>query len=204
MKSIHRVMSALCVALLALTAKAQLPLLDITLAANVNNELEVKVRPDQAFNGLFSSLVFTVRWETASGASLDVPMQVMPAMAYIPIALSGSVTTDGAYSYATYAGFGFAPLSSFGAAWVAGTEYSLATIPVLNGTSVFEISSDSHTQGVNGGYFVSLNGTDRTGVIYSTSTGITAGTPLPEGLRVVPNPSNGPVDRFRVDRPPGP
>lgn len=187
-------MSALCVALLALTAKAQLPLLDITLAPNANNELEVKVRPDQAFGGLFSSLVFTVRWETASGAGLDVPVQAMPAMAYMPISLSGTVMTDGAFSYATYAGFGFAPLTSFGASWVAGTEYTVATLPVLNGTSVFEISADSYTQGINGGYFVSLNGSDQTGVIYSTSTGVAAGTALPEGLQVMPNPSNGPVD----------
>jgi hypothetical protein len=199
MKYLLPLIAAVQVALVTVPAKAQLPLVDITLAANANNELEVKLRPDQAFNGLFSSLVFTVRWETASGASLDVPAQVMPAMAYMPISLSGATVNDGAYTYATYAGFGFAPLSSFSAAWVAGTEYTLATIPVLNGSGVFEVSSDGFTQGVNGSYFVSLNGSDQTGVIYSTSTGVTAGTPLPAGLRVLPNPSEGPVEiRFEA------
>ncbi|MBL8000962.1 MAG: T9SS type A sorting domain-containing protein [Flavobacteriales bacterium] len=172
---------------------AQLPTVDVTLAANANNELEVKVRPDLAFDGLFSSIVFTIRWETASGATLDNPVQVMPAASYIPLSLSGAVMTDGAYSYATYAGFGFSPLSNLGTSWAAGTEYTLVTIPVQNGTALFEIADDTFTGSMNGSYFVSLNGTDRTGVIYSSSTGVPAGSPVAE-VSVSPNPTTGAVE----------
>lgn len=172
---------------------AQLPTVDVTLVANPNNELEVKVRPDLPFDGLFSSIVFTIRWETASGATLDNPLQVLPAAAYIPLSLSGSIMTDGTYSYATYAGFGFSPLSNLGASWNAAAEYTLVTIPVQNGTALFEISDDTFTGTMNGSYFVSLNGTDRTGVIYSSSTGVEAGYPVAE-VSVSPNPTTGMVE----------
>lgn len=189
-------------ALMLAPAKAQLPTLDITVATNVNNELEVKVRPDQYFDGLFSSIVFTIRWGTASGASLGQTAQVPPPASYVPLALSGNVTTDGAYSYATFAGFGFVPLSAVGASWTAGTEYTLVTIPVINGPAVFEIADDAYSASINGAYYVSLNGADHTGVIYSSTTGVTAGAADQGAVQVSPNPTNGPVEiRFQVDTP---
>ena len=42
---------------------------DIGLYQN-NGVLEVKVRPESDFSGIFSSVVFTVRWDANSGATL--------------------------------------------------------------------------------------------------------------------------------------
>lgn len=58
----NRTLSTLFFVGSVLGASAQLPTLDITMVAVGGNQLEVKVRPDADFDGLFSSLVFTIRW----------------------------------------------------------------------------------------------------------------------------------------------
>src|SRR5690606_14927130 len=51
----------------AFPAAAQLPIVDIA-AVPVGGQVEVRVRPDAGFNGLFSSIVFTLKWPEADGA----------------------------------------------------------------------------------------------------------------------------------------
>ena len=51
------------------SAQAQEPNVDISLVDDGSGNLEVLIRPDAAFNGVFSALTFTVVWETASGTS---------------------------------------------------------------------------------------------------------------------------------------
>lgn len=196
----HRTLSALFFLGSALGASAQLPTLDITMVPVGGNQLEVKVRPDANFDGLFSSLVFTVRWETSSGATLSSAGQPVPVGDYMPVSSPGGMVDDGGYRYKSYVGFGFNTLVDAGTNWVAGTEYTLITLQVQNGTSTFEIVEDAFTLANNGNYYVSLNGADRTGVIYSTSTGVTAGEPLQNAVSIVPNPSEGLVQvQFGVE-----
>lgn len=187
-----RKVAALVALATGLSAQAQLPQVDITLVDNGNNELEVRVRPDGDFDGLFSSLVFTIRWDASSNADLGAISQVLPAAVYMPITKSGPQTDDAGNRYQIFAGFGFTPLNGLGASWSAGNEYALMTIPVLNGTSTFEIVNDAWTGDIanNGDYYVSLNGSDQTGVIYTISTGVEMGDPLWTSFDVLPNPAD--------------
>ena len=177
---------------LLVPAQAQLPNVDITLVDNGNNELEVRVRPDADFDGLFSSLVFTIRWNASTGTDLGNISQVMPALAYMPIGKSGGQIDAGSFRYQVFAGFGFTPLNSISESWTAGTEYALMTIPVLNGSDLFEIVNDTWTGDIanNGDYYISLNGSDQTGMIYSISTGVEMGDPDLEAFHVQPNPAS--------------
>lgn len=196
----QRTLSALFFLGSALGVSAQLPTLDITMVPVGGNQLEVKVRPDADFDGLFSSLVFTVRWETSSGATLSSAGQPVPVGDYMPVSSPGGTVDDGGYRYKSYVGFGFNTLVDAGTNWVAGNEYTLITLQVQNGTSTFEIIEDTYTQANNGNYYVSLNGADRTGIIYSSSTGVTAGEPLQNAVSIIPNPSEGLVQmQFSVE-----
>jgi len=193
------------VALLALftdSAFAQLPLVDATLVDNGNNELEVRVRPDGFFDGLFSSIVFTIKWDAADGANLGSITQPLPADEYISINKSGAEQNDMGDRYQVFAGFGFTPLSNVPFSWTAGNEYVLMTIPVINGSSTFELLNNSWTAVNNADYYVSLNGLDRTGVLYQISTGVTMGDAALKGFDVQPNPSEGQVSlNFQVAAP---
>jgi hypothetical protein len=63
------------------------------------------------------------------------------------------------------------------------------TVPVINGSSAFEIVNDTWTADNNADFFVSLCGTDQTGSIYLTPTGIVGtngGT-----FTIQPNPTGG-------------
>ena len=176
--------------LLSSSSTAQ-PNVDITLLDNGNNELEVRIRPDGPFDGIFSSLAFTIRWNENDGADLGFVSQTAPSIFYMPTGKSGDQIDDNGNRYQIFAGFGFSSLSANGAAWVANTEYTIFTIPVLNGTSAFEIVNDNWTNEMNGDYFVSLGGVNTTGMIYSTATGIEVGPREDLILNVHPNPNNG-------------
>jgi hypothetical protein len=176
---------------LGATAQAQLPLVDATLVDNGNNELEMRIRPDNGFDGLFASIVFTVRWDAASGASIGAVSGVSPADEYITVIKSGPEVNDAGYRYQVFAGFGFTPLNQVPTSWSAGVEYPLITIPVLNGTSTFELVNDPWTTANNGDYYVSLNGLDQTGVLYQISTGGVSMGAAVSGLSLQPNPTEG-------------
>ncbi len=182
---------ALLASLAAQLAFAQLPMLDATLVDNGNNQLEVRVRPDATFDGLFSSVVFTIRWDASSGANLGPITAVSPADEYMNVIKSGGETDDMGGRYQVFAGFGFTPLNAVPLTWDPGVEYALMTIPVLNGTSTFELVNDGWTAANNADYYVSLNGQDRTGVYYQLNTGgVTMGSTV-SGLQVLPNPTEG-------------
>lgn len=180
-------------ALLAMPALMQAqPNVDITLVDNGNNELEVRVRPDAGFDGIFSSLVFTLRWNANDGADLGAISQVVPTIAYMPISKSGDQTDDNGDRYQVFAGFGFSPLSTFGVNWDPNTEYTLMTIPVVNGASAFELVNDNWTDANNGDYYISLGGQDRTGIIYFTNTvSVEMGPDQTYNVEVLPNPNQG-------------
>lgn len=171
---------------------AQQPTVDITLVDNGGSELEVRVRPDGPFDGIFSALLFTIRWNAADGADLGAVDQTgLLADDYMPLSKSGDQTDANGDRYQIFAGFGFGSLASFGANWEAGMEYTLMTIPVLNGSSAFQLVNDSWTDANNGDFFISLGGVESTGIIYSTSVSVEAGANDIYDLNILPNPNNG-------------
>ncbi len=160
---------------------------DVGLFQN-NNMLEVRVKPSAEFNGIFSSIVFTIKWDRSTGATLGNVAQEGAVQQYIPISRSGNVHENGPLNYQVYAGFGTQSLASQGVSWNAGEEYVIATIPVT-GKAEFELVNDAWTAvpAHNANYYVSLGGHDKTGIIYKSIT-----TAEEDGSVVIqPNPNNG-------------
>lgn len=174
-------------------AQAQLPLVDIALAPLESGALEVRLRPDGDFDGLVSSLVFTVRWLDADDVNLGGVSQISPANFFMPFSKSGPEQVSGIYRYQVFAGFSLITLVDLETAWMANTEVVLGEIAVNGGTSLFEIVNDEWTGDINnnGDYYISLNGQDRTGEIYTFSTGGVSGGSDQGGLSVLPNPAFG-------------
>ncbi|MBK8339082.1 MAG: T9SS type A sorting domain-containing protein [Flavobacteriales bacterium] len=166
---------------------AQSPV-DIGLHAN-NGQLEVHMRPSADFDGILSSTVFTLRWENSANIELGEPTQPNGPATYIPIAQSGAVRDAGTFSYMVFAGFGFEPIRNTGAAWEAGKEYTVLSIP-FSGDAAVELVNDNWTNEVtnNADYYVSMGGQDATGAIYQKS--ITA-SEQDGAVTILPNPNDG-------------
>jgi hypothetical protein len=158
-------------ALEAFPAMAQLPTVDITMVSSGPNQLEVRMRPDAYFEGLFAALVFTVQWEGTSSATLSdfTPTPEVADYNMYPD-VSGEMGQANGFKYLVYAGFGSSSLLSEGQSWTAGEEFVLGHFTVVGGEGDFAIVNDDWTQANNGNYYVSLNGVDRTGDIYELST----------------------------------
>jgi len=175
------------------TVQAQAPV-DIGLRST-GDKLEVVVRPGNDFSGIVSSVVFTIRWDRSSGASLGEIVQEGVAANYIPVQRSGAVREVGGFDYQVFAGFGTRPLHTLSTAWSASKEYVIATIPVT-GDADFELVNDAWTGEAtnNADFYLSLGGVDRTGIIYkglATAKGDGAVT-------ILPNPNKG-VFTFAVE-----
>lgn len=164
------------------------PIMDITLVPGQNNDLEVRVRPDGDFDGVFSSISFTIRWSAASGANLGSIDQLPMAQDIVGVTHSGPEQVDGSYRYQVFVGFGFTAISDIPSVLNANTEFTLCTIPVLNAQDVFTIVNDGWTASNNADYYVSLNGLDRTGQIYDQSTGVEQGMNEGDWLSASPSP----------------
>jgi len=150
--------------------------------------LEVKVRPETDFSGIFSSLVFTLRWDASSGASLGESTQDAGVASYMGVQRSGNIRESGGFRYAVFAGFGMRPMSEAGTVWRAGQEYTIARIPVT-GQGEFELVNDAYTtdRRNNGDFYAACGGADRTGIIYKGLA------PAAEdgSVLIQPNPNNG-------------
>jgi hypothetical protein len=160
------------------------PLTDIGLfAGTAANTLEVRLRPDAAFSQVVSSLTFTVRWETASGATIDPPASLSLGLncpGGIPLSPSSDgVRTNGAFSYYTFNAFGFSTLTNAcpTQVWQANVERVIATIAIRPGATCanFSIVNDAYTQAENKNFFISLNGLPRTDLIYGTPVRVLRG-----------------------------
>ena len=167
-------------------AHAQSPV-DIGMYRN-GDQLDVYVKPSSDFGGIVSSLVFAIRWDGSTGATLGTMVQEGPAAQYLPTMRSGAVREQGSQRYQVYAGFGITPMESTGARWLAGKEYLVATIPVT-GKADFEIAQDAWTSDAknNASYYLALGGADRTGGIYKSLASVEEDG----GVTVLPNPNNG-------------
>lgn len=176
--------------LIAAVSQVQAAKVDITMVANNDGQLEVKLRPQANFNGLVSSLVFTVKWDASSDAHLGSVQQVEPESTYLPVVRSGGEQDQGGDRYQIYVAFGMTPMEWLSTEWVAGQEYTIATIPV-NGTAEFSLVNNTWTNLNNADYYLALGGADETGDIYgSISTGIVAGEFGASNFSVMPNPTD--------------
>ncbi|MCB0792680.1 MAG: hypothetical protein KDB97_12990, partial [Flavobacteriales bacterium] len=170
----RHVWGALLAAMLGPAALVAQPTVDIGLfESGTPGTLEVRVLPDGSFNQLMSSLTFTIRWSTASGASLNTAAMAQNCPGGFFISPSGDGEVDfGGFRYLTFNAFGFAQMSAAcpGAVWTANTESVIMTIPVINnpGCTDFNIVNDTYTGNNNKDYYISLNGLDKTGAIYSS------------------------------------
>ncbi|MFZ1686283.1 MAG: T9SS type A sorting domain-containing protein [Flavobacteriales bacterium] len=187
---IFRTCSLLAASALGASAIAQLPLVDIALFDMGNGTLEVRFRPDLNFDGVVASSVFTIRWDAASGANLGPETQPVDVIPYHSVSKSGGEVDDGTFRYQPFAGFGFSSLQAEGTMWLANNEYVLCTIPVQNGTSLFQLVNDGWTTLNNGDYFVSLNGDNQTGIIYGNPSLTVEGVSLGAGVHLQPNPAS--------------
>lgn len=171
------------------------PTVDITLVQTAEGPVEVRLRPDGPFDGLFSSIVFTIRWSAGGAAGLGSVQQFSPVNSYCTVTKSGPEQTSNGFRYQVFAGFGFVPLTEVPTAWAAGEEIVLCRVNVINGSAAFSIVDDSWTGDINnnGDFFVSLNGIDRTGEIYTISTVTNEPEMAVSGPQVVPNPANDQV-----------
>jgi hypothetical protein len=176
----------------AMSGIAQLPTVDITMVPSGPDQLEVRMRPDAYFDGLFAAIVFTVRWEATSAATLSDFISTPEVADYNMYPdVSGEMGEANGSKYLVYAGFGSSSLLSEGQSWTAGEEFVLGHFTVSGGEADFEIVNDDWTQANNGDYYVSLNGVDRTGVIYELSTS-TLGSAEDRPIALIqPNPSVG-------------
>ena len=170
---------------------AQLPTIDITWTTLPTDQIEVRMRPDGPFNSLFSSCVFTVRWLDTGAQGLGSVQQVMPYQLCVPIAKSGGEQVSGMYRYQVFYGSSLLSFQDAELAWEGDQEYTVCLINTVGGAAAYEIVNDDWTGVVtnNGDYYVSLEGQDRTGEIYSLFTG---SEPLPAvstGVRLAPNPA---------------
>jgi hypothetical protein len=187
-KLTHSLGALLASALLPMAASAQQNV-DIGLF-RTETHLEVRVRPEADFDGVFSNLVFSIRWDDQNGVALGPLEQTGAAAAYMPLQPSGGVREDGPYEYQVYTGFGMQTIASTGTAWRAGQEYVIARIP-FTGNTQYVITNDQFTKRTesNADFYVSLGGHDRTGIIYTGT--IEVGDQVE--FAIMPNPTRGPI-----------
>ena len=162
---------------------------DIGVYNNEEGQVEVRVRPQENFNGIVSSMVFTLRWDKSSGATLGESVQTEEMSNAISINPSGPVRENGDHFYRVFAGFSFSPLTENNLSWTAGEETTVLKVPV-SGKAEVEVVNDAWTAELanNGDFYVSLGGDDRTGIIYKSlaNASDTDGTVV-----IQPNPNNG-------------
>ena len=183
-----RILSAATAVVLSFSISAQ-STVDIGLFQNSEGMLEVKVRPQSDFNGIFSSLVFALRYDKNSDVQLGVATQPVATASYMSVARSGAVHENGDLAYQVYAGFGFQNMQEIGAHWEAGKEYTVLTVPV-SGKAVVELVNDAWTNEVknNADFYVSLGGQDLTGTIYRSLANADG---LENTVTIQPNPNQG-------------
>ncbi len=147
------------------------------------NVLELRVRSAQTFQFVVSEITFTIRWETASGATLGpISQPSCPAQTIGLVASGDGEVNIGGFRYKTFSGFGGMQLQQCGTQsgynWPAGQEVVIATLPVSNvtGCANFNIVNDSYTNANNKDYYSSFGGSPVTGVIFSSPVQICAGT----------------------------
>jgi hypothetical protein len=178
-----RALQALGLAVLPLLTVPSLhaqPTVDIALYPSATpGAVEVRLRPNGSFDQLLSNMVFTISWPASSGVTLD-DAQLVSLCSAIPIVPNGDgMQQAGGLRYQTYFMLGLQSLAA-GCPLVNGQELTVMRIPLVGLTTCtsLNIAHDGYTGSHNKDYYVSLNGLDRTGAIYSTPVSQCACTKL--------------------------
>ncbi|HEY0978013.1 MAG TPA: T9SS type A sorting domain-containing protein [Flavobacteriales bacterium] len=193
MRTTMNILAGLALISTSVNAQAQDHRVDIGLHEGADGTLEVRLVPRSDLDGIVSGLVFTLRWERASDASLGAVLQDGSVRSCLPVRASGAVEQEGDYYYQVFSGEGMQPLAGMDLLWEADHEYTIATIPV-HGHAQVALLNDAWTDDIhhNGTFFVSLGGRLRTGSILKSMA--MGGRPELQ-LSVVPNPNQG---RFTI------
>lgn len=162
------------------------PTVNITLADNGNNQLEVRLRPNGPFQGVVSNVVFTLRWQEQEAPAITLMAPIFPQSEYLPFGAMPIENGGNGYMYRTYSCVGLVPMEDFGHAWEGGIEYPVCTLEVLTPGIAVEIVNDGYTEANNSSFYCSLNGIPRTGSIYPTT--------IPEVSAMAVNSGNGYMD----------
>lgn len=176
------------------------PKVDIQLARMADAATQILLIPSGDFNEVFSSIVFTLAWDSTEVTLEPVFRQTNEVRTFIPVSGSGVAFAVGGMKYQKYVGVGLTPLAHMDQSMLAGKSFQLGWLESPGGGS-FRIADDPWLaeRRQNGAYHVSLNGLDRTGKIIGTGSGST----LPDHVQVSisPNPYNeGPL-RYEVMTP---
>ncbi len=157
--------AALNLTLLSASLAQGVPTVDVTMANNRQGQVEIRVRLDQEFSGVFSTLGFTLRWPAAQGVAVDTAVACYPFQDALPVSAQ-PVQTVGDYMYRTFLGTGVTLLSDAGFSIEAGREYAVCTADLLVPGSTVELLNDAWTTANNRDFFSSLGGEEATGAIY--------------------------------------
>ena len=149
-----------------------------------DSTLEVRICPNADFGGVLSALGFTIRWPETSNATLGTRTNSCPSG--IPVSQQAIVTNNG-YHHRTYLATGTSLLEDEGCPLIGCTHNLVMRVPVVANMDLSEFELEP------GNYYVSMNGNDVTGTIYTEpcmSTGQLAGHSVSEdNWSVFPNPA---------------
>lgn len=162
-----------------------LPTVQLGVVPAANSQIELQLLPSDFYSGLFSSSVVTVRWITTPGVTLNSASAsyVDPAMQTAAGSLIHvGTTTNGIYSYSTFATYGSATLQSAGLYWAPNTIVPFFRVPYTNtsGSCIeFEVLDDAYQSSTNRLWYASLNGVESNNGYISGSTSAEA-APAPD------------------------
>jgi hypothetical protein len=192
-----RIISILAFSLISQILFSQdLPNIDIR-SVKSDSRLEINLDSDENFDQVVSSLVFTIKWNNLTGNLGNINLS-----SQYPISKSGEPFVDGIYSYQVFVGFGFSPISNFNSVIGPNNPYQLGYFNI-DGDG-YEIVNDDITQSINGDYYVSLNGEDRTRNIINDvllSTTVDDFSVISQSNLLFPNPFNDYFEIRSVDSP---
>ena len=193
-------------------ASAQLPFVDLLVEHDdANAQLHVFLRAnDYDFGELVSSISFSVRWPESSPATLGFGSSAWcpyPNSAFQPSPGSTSSPGNG-FKYKNWTFFGLgtyiSAITDDGGCdntLLADTWIEVATIPVSNdpGATAFDVATDQYAIDNNLLYYISLNGVDRTGGVFSGTTSVAEVASAPPELTIAPNPSSTSLSITTID-----
>lgn len=155
--------------LLSGMAVAQLPKVSYGLVRSTDDPavIELRIKADQAFSGLYSGSVVTVSRQNGL-LQIDSISQPADAMQYHPVSLQGQEDVNIHTRYQKLAGFGMVTLADAGASWSADSQYVIARIHCSGQPLIgyLELSDDIWTQGHNGNHYQELNGEECTAAFF--------------------------------------
>ncbi|MBK8497388.1 MAG: T9SS type A sorting domain-containing protein [Flavobacteriales bacterium] len=184
-------------------ASAQLPFVDLLVEHDdANAQLHVFLRAnDYDFGELVSSISFSIRWPEASAATLGFGSSAWcpyPNSAFQP-SPGSTITAGNGFKYKNWTFFGLgtyiSAITDDGGcdnSLLADTWIEVATIPVNNdpGATAIDVATDQYAIDNNLLYYISLNGVDRTGGVFSGTTAVAPVPLAPSPMTIAPNPAN--------------